>query len=147
MATASITRRVGATLRLAFVLLATALIISACAGGSAGEPGPVSPGAGVGIGVGPGISVGEALASRLEGPLLVRGWLWGADGGDPRLCTELTDSIPPQCTKPWLTVKGLDLSKVEGLRTEGGVTWSPQPVYALGDVKGGVLTVSGLSRG
>ncbi len=94
-----------------------------------------------------GISVGEALASRLEGPLLVRGWLWRADGGDLCLCAELTDSIPPQCTKPWLTVKGLDLNKVEGLRIEGGVTWSPQPVQVLGAVGGGILEVSGLSKG
>jgi hypothetical protein len=77
----------------------------------------------------------------------VRGWLWRADGSDLRLCTELTDSIPPQCTKPWLTAKGLDLSKVEGLRSEGGVTWSPQPVLVLGDVKGQVLAVSDLSKG
>jgi hypothetical protein len=101
----------------------------------------------VGTGVGPGISVAEALASRLEGPLLVRGWLWRADAGDLRLCAELTDSIPPQCTKPQLIVKGLDLSKVEGLRREGGVTWSPQPVLVLGDVTGGVLKVSDLSKG
>jgi hypothetical protein len=97
--------------------------------------------------VGPGISVGEALAFRLGGPLLVRGWLWRAYGGDLRLCSGLTDSLPPQCTKPWLTVKGLDLSKVDGLRTEGEVTWSLQPALVLGDVTGGLLEVSGLSKG
>jgi hypothetical protein len=101
----------------------------------------------VGSGFGPGISVGEALAFRLEGPLLVRGWLWRVDGGDLRLCSGLTDSRPPECGKPWLTVKGLDLSKVEDLRTEGEVTRSPQLVLVLGDVTGGVLTVSGLSKG
>ena len=132
---------------LTFVLLATALIITACVSGAGGEPAPGGPGPGVGAGVGPGISVAEALASRLEGPLLVRGSLWRAKDGDLRLCAELTDSIPPQCTKPWLTVKGLELSKVEGLRTEGEVTWSPQPVLLLGAVSGGVLEVSGLSRG
>lgn len=100
----------------------------------------------MGTGIGPGISVGEALAFRLEGPLLVRGWLWRPDGGDLHLCSGLSDSIPPECTKPWVMVKGMDLSKVD-LRTEGGVTWSPQPVLALGDVTGGVLTVSGLSKG
>ena len=132
---------------LVFVLLATALMITACGGGAGREPAPGGPGLGVGAGVGPGISVTEALASRLEGPLLVRGSLWRAQGGDLRLCAELTDSIPPQCTKPWLTVKGLDLGKFEGLRTEGGVTWSPQPVLLLGAVSGGVLEVSGLSKG
>ena len=124
---------------LIFVLMATALMITACAGGAGGEPAPGGPGPRVGAGVGPGISVAEALASRLEGPLLVRGSLWRAQGGDLRLCAELTDSIPPQCTKPWLTVKGLYLGKFEGLRTEGGVTWSPQPVLLLGAVSGGVL--------
>jgi hypothetical protein len=97
--------------------------------------------------VGPGISVGEALAFRQEGPLLVRGWLWRAAVGDLRLCSGLTDSLPPECAKPWLTVKGLDLSKVDGLRTERGVTWSAQPALVLGDVTGGVLEVSGLSKG
>jgi hypothetical protein len=101
----------------------------------------------VGTGFGPGISVGEALTFHLEGPLLVRGWLWRVHGGDLRLCSGLTDTMPPDCTKPWLTVKGLDLSKVEDLSTEGRVTWSPQPVLVLGDVTGGVLTVSELSKG
>ena len=132
---------------LILVLLATALIITACAGGAGVEPAPGGPGPGVGAGVGPGISVAEALSSRLEGPLLVRGSLWRAQGGDLRLCAELTDSIPPQCTKPWLTVKGVDLSKFEGLRTEGGVTWSLQPTQVLGTLKGGVLEVSDLTRG
>ncbi|MSQ05792.1 MAG: hypothetical protein EXR54_01250 [Dehalococcoidia bacterium] len=147
MATAWITLKSGATLGLALVLLATALTVAACAGGSGAEPGPGAPGPGMGAGMGPGISVAEALVSRLEGPLLVRGWLWRAEGGELHLCAELTDSIPPQCRKPWFTVKGLDLSKVEGLRAEGGVTWSPQPVLVLGDVMRGVLEVSGLSRG
>ena len=132
---------------LILALLATVLVVTACAGGSRGEPAPRGPVPGVGAGVGPGISVAEALASRLEGPLLVRGSLWRTQGGDLHLCAELTDSIAPQCTKPWLTVKGLDLNKVEGLRTEGGVTWSPQPVLLLGAVSGGVLEVSGLSKG
>lgn len=127
--------------------VALLLLVIGCAGGSGSEPGQVSPGVGVGTGVGPGISVGEALASRLEGPLLVRGWLWRASGGDLRLCAALTDSIPPQCTKPWLTVKGLDLSKIQGLRTEGRVTWSLEQVLVLGTRSGGVLQVSGLMRG
>jgi hypothetical protein len=101
----------------------------------------------VGSGFGPGISVAEALAFRLGGPLLVSGWLRRAEGGDLQLCSGLTDSLPPECAKPWLSVKGLDLSKVDGLRTESGVTWSPQPVQVLGDVTGGVLEVSGLSKG
>ena len=147
MATALITGRSGATLRLALVLLTTAVAITACAGGSGAEPGPGDPGPGLGAGMGPGISVEEALGSRLEGPLLVRGWLWRAEGGDLRLCTAVTDSIPPQCTKPWLTVKGLDLSKVDGLRTEGGVSWSPQPSLVLGEVGGGAIQVSDLTRG
>ena len=132
---------------LIFVLLAIVLTTAGCAGGSEDGSAPGGPKPGVGAGVGPGISVAEALASRLEGPLLVRGSVWRAQGGDLRLCAELTDSIPPQCTKPWLTVKGVDLSKFEGLRTEGGVTWSPQPVLLLGAVRGGVLEVSGLSKG
>ena len=81
--------------------------------------------------------IGSAVAKKIH----------EKSGGDLRLCAELTDSIPPQCTKPWLTVKGLDLSKFEGLRIEGGITWSPKPVLLLGAVGGGILEVSGLSKG
>ena len=97
--------------------------------------------------LGPGISIAEAQVSHLDGPLLVRGWLWGSQGGVLRLCTELTRSTPPQCYEPWVTVKGLDSSQFENLRTEGGVTWSEQPALILGMMRNGILEVSSTSKG
>ncbi|HLF09256.1 MAG TPA: hypothetical protein VI789_07915 [Dehalococcoidia bacterium] len=96
--------------------------------------------------MGPGISIAEALASRLEGPLLVNGWLW-ADGREVRLCVALTDAAPPQCTQPSLTVRGFDLSAIGDLRTDRGVTWSQKTIQLLGDVSGGVLAIAALSKG
>lgn len=132
--------------RLAYALLAMAiaLIAAACAGDSGLDAGPSGA---TGSGFGPGISVAEALASDLEGPLLVNGWLWHPDGGDIRLCTRLTDSPPPQCVAPSLVVVGADLSQMKGLNTAQGVTWSPQPIQLLGTMRDGTLVVSGKSKG
>ncbi len=122
-------------------VLASALILAACAGDAGG---PISPSGGAGMG--PGISVAEALASRAEGPYLVNGWLW-AEGAEVRLCSSLSGSSPPQCVTPSLTVQGLDLGTVAELRSERGVSWSQQTVQLLGEVSRGVLTIAALSKG
>jgi hypothetical protein len=118
--------------------------------GSAGEPGASgghsgtsAPGGGT---MGPGISVEEALASKLREPLLVNGWLRQDDRGIT-LCTSLTEATPPRCMEPSLVVRGLRLNRVQGLRTEHGVTWSTRPTQVLGELRDGVLTVFGLSTG
>ena len=49
--------------------------------------------------IGPGISVGEAVSSRLVGPLLVNGYVVIADG-EMRLCQTLDQSQPPACGDP-----------------------------------------------
>ena len=95
---------------------------------------------------GPGISVGEALASDLDQPLLVNGFLV-ASGDGVRLCEALAESYPPQCGGESLTVEGLDLASRDDLSEEGGVSWTDQPVQLLGDVEGGVLTVAGGTSG
>ncbi len=100
--------------------------------------GPVS-------GVGPGISIVEALVSNLTGPLLING-LVHVQNGQARLCEKLSESLPPQCVRLSLEVVGLDLMMLDGLRTEGSVTWSDQPVQVLGTVKEGVLTVVETAR-
>lgn len=128
----------------AALAMAIALIVAACAGDNGLDAGPSGA---AGSGFGPGISVAEALASDLEGPLLVNGWLWRRDGGDIRLCTGLTDSRPPQCVAPSLVVTAADLSQMKGLNTAQGVTWSPQPILLLGDMSDGTLVVSGQSKG
>ena len=126
----SIDVRSGETSRLDFSISADAT------GGDEDDlvSGPVS-------GVGPGISIGEALTSNLTGPLLINGLLH-VQNGQVRLCEALAESFPPQCRGRFLEVEGLDLMTMNGLRNEGSVTWSDQPVQVLGTVEGEVLTVS-----
>ena len=97
------------------------------------------------ISVGPGISIGVALTSNLTGPLLINGLLH-AQNGQVRLCENLAESFPPQCAGRFLVVEGLDLTTMDGLTSEGSVTWSDQPVQVLGTVEGDVLTVAVTSR-
>jgi hypothetical protein len=132
--------------RLTWMLIAATLLVTGSKGdsGASGSNAEMAPPGGGAMG--PGISIEEALASKLEGPLLVNGWL-RQDGRDSRLCTSLTDATPPRCVEPSLVVRGLRLSKVEGLRTEQGVTWSTRPMQMLGELHNGVLTISGLSTG
>ena len=102
-------------------------------------PGPTS-------GVGPGISIGEAITSDLQGPLLINGHLH-AQNGQVRLCELLAESFPPLCGGRSLAVKGLDLTTMAGLTSEGSVTWSDQLVQVLGTVEGEVLTAAGTDLG
>ena len=108
-----------------------------------------SPVSGVGppisSGVGPGIPIGEALTSDLKGPLLINGQLH-VQNGRARLCEALAESFPPQCSGRFLVVEGLDLVTIDGLTSEGAVTWSDQTVQVLGTVEGEVLAVAGTVR-
>jgi len=119
-------------------VLAIASIVAAC-GDDDGDPVSDSVSGG-----GPGISIGEAFTSNLKGPLLVNGLLH-VQNGQVRLCETLAESFPPQCAGKFLVVNGLDLMTVEGLTSEGSITWSNQPVQVLGTVGGEVLTVAGTS--
>jgi hypothetical protein len=124
----------------ALVSLVTALLVG-CGGkgeladGDAGSP-QVS-----GLGAGPGISIEEALASELDEMFLVNGNLL-AEGGEVRLCSALAESFPPQCGGASLQVEGVELEEVDGLLTEGDVSWTDRPIQLLGVVEDGVLTVS-----
>ena len=123
---------------LAIVTIAS--VVAAACGDDDGDldSGPIS-------GVGPGISIAEALASNLKGPLLVNGHLH-VQNDQVRLCEVLAESLPPQCGGRVLVVKGLDLKTMDGLTSAGSVTWSDQPVQVLGTVEGEVLTVGGTVR-
>ena len=123
---------------LAIVTIAS--VVAAACGDDDGDldSGPIS-------GVGPGISIAEALASNLKGPLLVNGHLH-VQSDQVRLCEVLAESLPPQCGGRVLVVKGLDLKTMDGLTSAGSVTWSDQPVQVLGTVEGEVLTVGGTVR-
>jgi hypothetical protein len=75
-----------------------------------------------------------------EGPAAVTGSLL-ANGDDVRLCAALAESFPPQCGGGSITVVGLDLDSLDGLTTEGDVTWSDLPVTVEGELADGTLTV------
>ncbi len=126
-----------------FLIPLAVLALAACGGGEdvEAQPQPAQPPATAGIAVGPGISIEEALASELEGPLLVNGSLL-ADGDDVRFCSALAESFPPQCANASLRVEGLNLDEVDGLVREGSVAWTDRPIQLLGDVEGDTLVVS-----
>ena len=117
------------------------LLAAACGDESPGEPStPNDDTAPAGSALGPGITIADA--SKIEGPLLVNGWLWRQSTGEIRLCTTLSDTTPPGCGKPSLAVVGLDLDSLPNLRSERGTTTSSKPTQVLGTVAGGVLTVA-----
>ena len=106
---------------------------------------------GPGLAIGPGVTVPEALSSRLDSPLLVNGYLLvrGGEHDNPeqvRLCEALAESFPPQCGGSFLLVEGLGLKSIDGLVSEGPISWTEQPIQLLGVVDGEVLTVGSSSR-
>ena len=125
---------------LPMAVVTIASLVAAACGDDDGDldSGPIS-------GVGPGISIDEVFASNLKGPLLVNGLLH-VQHNQVRLCEALTESFPPQCEGRFLEEKGLDLKTLDGLASEGSVTWLDQPVQVLGTVEGEVLTVTGTVR-
>jgi hypothetical protein len=94
--------------------------------------------------MGPGISVTEALASTLDGPLLVNGYLVITPEG-ARLCEVLAESFPPQCGGDSLTVDDPDPSALEQMTTEGDVSWTEDQIQLLGTVDGGTIHVQPLA--
>jgi hypothetical protein len=73
--------------------------------------------------------------------LLVNGNLL-ADGEEVRLCYALAESFPPQCGGPSLLVEGIKLEEVDGLITEGDVSWTDRPIQLRGIVQDETLTIS-----
>jgi len=94
-----------------------------------------------GLAAGPGISIEEAIAADTDEVLLVNGNLL-AQGDEVRLCYALAESFPPQCGGPSLVVEGIKLEEVDGLMTEGDVSWTDRPIQLLGLVEDETLTVS-----
>jgi hypothetical protein len=87
------------------------------------------------------ISIDEALASGSSEPLLVSGNLLAVND-EVKLCYALAESFPPQCGGASLVVEGLDLATVDGLVTEGDVSWTDHPIELRGVVTDATLTVS-----
>jgi hypothetical protein len=126
------------------LLLPLALLALAACGGAdevEPQPQPAVPPTSAGLGAGPGISIEEALAAGSGETLLVSGNLL-ADGEEVRLCSALAESFPPQCGGPQMRVEGLTLAEVDGLMTEGAVSWTDRPIQLLGEVEGDSLIVS-----
>ena len=133
---------------IAWIPLVAVLLAAACSDDGPGET--LAPDADIadgGSAMGPGITIAQALASKLDGPLLVTGWLWRQSNGEVRLCTALSDTTPPGCGKPSLKVVGLDLDSTPNLRSERGTTISSTRTQVLGAVAGGVLRVAQNAKG
>ncbi|MSP21726.1 MAG: hypothetical protein EXR66_01675 [Dehalococcoidia bacterium] len=118
--------------------------LAACAGKDASTTEAPSFSGGDGGAIGPGISIAAARRSRLDGPLLVCGYVL-ADGSKVRLCDALAESHHPQCSGPSLEVHGSDTTSLTA--SAGNTRWSADQRLLLGEVKNGVLTVSGASKG
>jgi hypothetical protein len=76
-----------------------------------------------------------------EGPVRVRGTLI-ANAEGVRLCSAILESHPPQCGKPSLSVRGLDLVGVSNMEQAKGVGWTSREVTLEGTVDDGVLTIA-----
>ncbi len=129
---------------IALAAAAAMTIVIACTGGSDGTPparpdGDLSTGGAISA-VGPGLSVGDARASTLDGPLLVNGFVVVADGR-VRLCDTLAESFPPQCGGDSLTLSGFPLEGFE-LQRSGDVAWTDHSVQVLGYVEQGVMSAA-----
>jgi hypothetical protein len=124
------------------------LALAACGSGDEEpEPQPTQPPpATAGLGAGPGISIEQALAADSADAVLVNGNLL-AQGEEIRLCSALAESFPPQCGGSSLRIEGLKLEEVDGLVTEGAVSWTDRPIQLLGTVEGDSLVVSTSSAG
>ncbi|MBW3618678.1 MAG: hypothetical protein KY461_00395 [Actinobacteria bacterium] len=122
--------------QLAVTATVTALALSACGGddttgdgGAAGAPVP-----------GGGLTVSEARASELDGPITVTGFLID-DGTSTRLCEASLESYPPQCGEPSLLVEGITVVERDGAQQEGDIAWVDQ-ASLTGEVEEGTLRVS-----
>ena len=100
---------------------------------------PVGDAGGTMLAGGPGISVADALASTLSGPLLVNGAVVIVDN-EARLCSALAEFFPPQCGGDSIPVVGLDTTTL-ALQSEGNVRWTDAQVQLLGTVQDGVLVI------
>ena len=84
---------------------------------------------------GAGISVEDALGHGPTDDLVaVAGALFVDADGTVRLCDAIAESFPPQCSGARIVVDGLDPETVEGLQTEGDVSWA-EAVTLFGSVE------------
>lgn len=82
------------------ILTVVVVALAGCGGGTEAETVSRGPSGGVPI-PGGGLTVSEVIASDLEGPLQVKGYVI-----DGRLCEAILESEPPQCGEPSLRIEG-----------------------------------------
>jgi hypothetical protein len=128
------------TITLLAALLA-AVALAACGGGDDDTAAGGDTSTALTVPVGPGISIEEALEADSDEPLLVNGNLLVVNG-EPKLCSALAESFPPQCGGASLLITNIDLTQVDGLIVEGDVMWTDRPIQLAGVVSGGRLTMS-----
>lgn len=86
------------------------------------------------------VTIADLLDGGPGGTVTVAGYLV-AEGDQARLCEALAESFPPQCGGLWIPVDGMGEVELEGLPTEGDVTWSDFPITLQGEMVDGVLVV------
>jgi len=134
---------------LLILMLVTVVALAACGGGverARGRGGRTATPTSAAAPMGPGVSVAQAQRFAGPGPLLVNGFVVAGGDESARLCTGLTDALPPSCRPPSLEVRGLALESLRGLRELGRVRWTPDAVQLLGEVEGDTLTVTSTAR-
>ncbi len=137
------------TFALLAAVLAAGLIAGAAWAAWPRDPAPPASdnGNAVVTGSGPGISVPDALASTLEGPLLINGFLYVAADGTVYFTEALAESYPPSIDLARsLEVRGIDPVQLTGLQQTGGISWSEKSSQLAGTVDGTVLTVSNMTQ-
>lgn len=84
----------------------------------------------------------QALKADRSKTVRVRGFLLVCGDEPPRLCSELLESLPPQCGGASLVVEGLDMDTVSGIDRSGDCAWSSDPVELEGRVEDGILHIA-----
>ncbi|HSM02796.1 MAG TPA: hypothetical protein VK960_10225 [Acidimicrobiia bacterium] len=140
------------------------LLVAGCGGGStdAAEVPPtseptVSDGLPLGgddatfpAAMGPGISVADLIASTLDGPLLVNGYVFVYADGTVVLADMIAESFPPQPAGATIAVEGLDLMQIpitEAL-VDGEIeitAWTASPVQLIGEIVDGVFVANSVA--
>ena len=77
-------------------------------------------------------------ALRIQGSkrARVRGFLLRCGDEPARLCTELLESMPPQCGGPSMIVEGADVASLPGTARGEDCVWTMDPVELEGVVEG-----------
>ena len=91
--------------------------------------------------VGGGLTISEVLESQIDGGFAISGFFYD-DGTGPLLCEALAESFPPQCGVASIPVDNSAGVELDGLVTEGDITWTDQSAVLIGEVVDGVFVVA-----